>query len=96
MPQSPPDEDKSRRSVLQLIEGRTGVPSKVMLSDMGSEHGASPVIDPNSAASKLVPHVMSRGSRGYRLPIWMTLKPRFSSADTGVTIDLLPKSIAGL
>jgi len=55
VPQSPPDEDKSRRSVLQLIEGRTGVPSKVMLSDMGSEHGASPVIDPNSAASKLVP-----------------------------------------
>jgi len=55
MSKNPSDEQKARRSVLQLITERTGVPSKVMLSDMGSEHGASPLIDPSSAASKLVP-----------------------------------------
>src|SRR6185503_19159189 len=51
----PPDADKSRRTVLQLIADRTGIAPKVLLSESGSEHGASPVIDPSSAASRLVP-----------------------------------------
>ena len=55
MPQPPLDDLNSRRSVLQLIAEKTGVQSKVMLSDMGSEHGASPLIDPSSPNSKLVP-----------------------------------------
>jgi len=55
VPQPPLDEQNSHRSVLQLIAQRTGVPTGVVLSDVGSEHGASPVIDPSSAASKLVP-----------------------------------------
>jgi len=49
------DEPKSRRTVLELIAERTGQAPKVLLTDSGSEHGASPVVDPGSAASKRVP-----------------------------------------
>ncbi|MFN0008235.1 MAG: protein kinase domain-containing protein [Planctomycetota bacterium] len=52
---STPDEPKSRRTVLELIAERTGQAPKVLLTDSGSEHGASPVVDPGSAASKRVP-----------------------------------------
>ncbi len=50
-----PDEIKSRHTVLQLIAERTGLAPKVTLFDPGSEHGTSPLIDPSSSASKLVP-----------------------------------------
>jgi serine/threonine-protein kinase len=48
---------------LALIADRTGVAPKVFLSDLDSEHGASPVVDPASAASKLVP----QGRGNYQL-----------------------------
>ena len=63
MNESQPDESKSRRSVLQLIGERTGLAPKVLLSDSGSEHGASPVVDPSSAASKQ----MTQGRDKYQL-----------------------------
>ncbi len=62
MPQPPPD-DKSHRSILALIADRTGLAPKVLLSDSDSEHGASPVVDPSSATSKLVP----QGRGNYQL-----------------------------
>ncbi len=58
-----PDEPKSQRSVLAIIAERTGLAPKVLLSDLDSEHGASPVVDPSSAASKLVP----QGRGNYQL-----------------------------
>jgi serine/threonine-protein kinase len=57
------DEPKSQRSVLALIADRTGVAPKVFLSDLDSELGASPVVDPTSTASKLVP----QGRGNYQL-----------------------------
>jgi serine/threonine protein kinase len=48
-PPSPQDPD-SPPSVLQAITQRTGLAPKVLLSDTGSEHGASPVIAPGTAA----------------------------------------------
>ncbi len=63
MTQPPPDEQKSHRSILALIADRTGIAPKVLLSDSDSEHGASPVVDPSSATSKLVP----RGRGNYQL-----------------------------
>ena len=60
MSQPPSDEQKSRRTVLQLIAERTGLAPKVMLTDSGSEHGASPVIDPRSKASKVTPEGRSK------------------------------------
>jgi tetratricopeptide (TPR) repeat protein/tRNA A-37 threonylcarbamoyl transferase component Bud32 len=58
-----PDESKSRRTVLELIADRTGLAPKVLLTDSGSEHGASPVVDPGSAAAKRVP----QGREKYQL-----------------------------
>jgi serine/threonine-protein kinase len=58
--QPPPEDPKSRRTVLDLIADKTGKAPKVLLSDFGSEHGSSPVIDPKSAASKLVPQGRSK------------------------------------
>jgi len=54
--QLPPDASQSQRSVLALIEDRTGLKPKILLPDSDSEHGPSPVVDPNAAASRLVPH----------------------------------------
>ncbi len=62
MPQLPPD-DKSHRSILALIADKTGLAPKVLLSDSDSEHGASPVLDPTAATSKLVP----QGRGNYQL-----------------------------
>ncbi len=62
MPQMPSEEPKSQRSVLALIADRTGVAPKVFLSDLDSEHGTSPVVDPSST-SKLVP----QGRGNYQL-----------------------------
>jgi serine/threonine-protein kinase len=58
-----PDEPKSQRSVLAILGERTGLAPKVLLSDLDSEHGASPVVDPSSTASKLVP----QGRGNYQL-----------------------------
>jgi serine/threonine-protein kinase len=46
-----------------LITARTGLAPKVLLPDSDSEHGASPVVDPASAAAKLVP----QGRGNYQL-----------------------------
>ncbi len=62
MPQLPSD-DKSHRSILALIADRTGLAPKILLSDSDSEHGASPVLDPTAATSKLVP----QGRGNYQL-----------------------------
>ncbi|MCY3000600.1 MAG: protein kinase [Planctomycetota bacterium] len=48
-PPSPQDPD-SPPSVLQAITQRTGLAPKVLLSDTGSEHGASPVIAPGATS----------------------------------------------
>jgi len=58
-----PDEQKSQRSILALIADRTGLAPKVLLSDSDSEHGASPVVDPNAATTRLVP----QGRGNYQL-----------------------------
>jgi len=63
LPQPPPDEHQPHRSILALIADRTGLAPKVLLSDSNSEHGTSPVVDPSSASSKLVP----RGRGNYQL-----------------------------
>jgi serine/threonine-protein kinase len=49
--------------VLQTIAHRTGAAPKVLLPDSASEHGTSPVVDPGSAATKLVP----QGRGNYQL-----------------------------
>jgi len=59
----PPPDDKSHRSILALIGERTGIAPKVLLTDAGSEHGASPLVDPSSATTKLVP----QGRGNYQL-----------------------------
>ncbi len=63
MPQSPPDSPNSQRSVLQILGHRTGLASKVLLPDSGSEHGSSPVVDPGAPATRLVP----QGRGNYQL-----------------------------
>ncbi len=63
MPQSPPDSPNSQRSVLQILGHRTGLASKVLLPDSGSEHGSSPVVDPGAPAARLVP----QGRGNYQL-----------------------------
>ena len=55
------DED-SPRSVLQILGERNGFASKVLLSDVDSEAGSSPIVDP-AAAAKLVP----QGRGNYQL-----------------------------
>ncbi len=49
------DEPKEHRSILETLADRTGVSPKVLLPDSDSEHGASPVVAPNSPEAKLVP-----------------------------------------
>jgi serine/threonine-protein kinase len=63
MPQLPHEEPKSQRSVLQILGDRSGLASKVLLPDSDSEHGHSPVVDPGTAAVKLVP----QGRGNYQL-----------------------------
>ncbi len=63
MPQPSPEEPKAQRSVLAILGERNGLAPKVLLSDLDSEHGASPVLDPNAATSKLVP----QGRGNYQL-----------------------------
>jgi len=63
LPQPPPDEQKPRLSILALIADRTGIAPKILLSDSDSLHGTSPVVDPGSSASKLVP----QGRGNYQL-----------------------------
>jgi serine/threonine-protein kinase len=58
-----PDQPKPPRTVLELISEQSGLARKVLLPDSGSELGASPVVDPGSAASKLVP----QGRGNYQL-----------------------------
>ncbi len=62
MPQSPNEEPKSQRSVLQILGAKTGLAANVLLPDSDSEHGGSPVVAPG-AASKLVP----QGRGNYQL-----------------------------
>ncbi len=62
MPQSPNEEPKSQRSVLQILGAKTGLAAHVLLPDSDSEHGGSPVVAPG-AASKLVP----QGRGNYQL-----------------------------
>ena len=52
MTQPPQDEPNARRSILQLITDQTGQAPRVSLSDAGSEHGASPLVDPKAAAGR--------------------------------------------
>jgi serine/threonine-protein kinase len=55
VPHIPHEEPQSQRSVLQILGQHTGLASKVLLPDSNSELGASPLVQPGSAASKLVP-----------------------------------------
>jgi eukaryotic-like serine/threonine-protein kinase len=55
MPTIPPEEAKSRRTVLELLGDRSGKMPKLLLPDSGSEHGASPILDPGSSTTKPVP-----------------------------------------
>ncbi|MCC7014103.1 MAG: protein kinase [Planctomycetes bacterium] len=50
MTSAKPQDPDSPPSVLQAITQRTGLAPKVLLSDTGSEHGASPVIAPGSTS----------------------------------------------
>jgi serine/threonine-protein kinase len=50
-----PEEPDSPPSVLQSIADRTGLAPKVLLSDTGSEHGASQVVAAGAASTKLRP-----------------------------------------
>jgi len=59
VPAPPNDEQKSQRSVLQIL----GEHSKVQLPDSDSEPGAAPVVAPGSPMSKLVP----QGRGNYQL-----------------------------
>jgi len=75
VPQLPPDEKQPHAAmperdsgldhvtVLEWMAGKTGVAPKVLLPDSGSEHGSSPVVDPGSAATKLMP----QGRGNYQL-----------------------------
>ncbi len=63
MPHSTPDVPNSQRSVLDILGHRSGLASKVLLPDSGSEHGASPLVDPGAPAAKLVP----QGRGNYQL-----------------------------
>jgi serine/threonine-protein kinase len=63
LPPIQPDKPNDHRSILALIADRTGLAPKVLLTDSDSEHGASPVVDPTSSASKLVP----QGRGNYQL-----------------------------
>ncbi len=63
MKQPTPDENKSPRSILAILGERTGLAPKVLLSDLDSEHGGSPLVDPGSATAKLVP----QGRGNYQL-----------------------------
>ena len=58
-----PEEPKSPPSILADIQARTGLSPKVLLPDSDSEHGATPMVDPSSSASKLVP----QGRGNYQL-----------------------------
>ena len=62
MAKNPNQEPESPRSVLQILGERIGFASKVLLSDVDSEAGGSPIVDP-AAASKLVP----QGRGNYQL-----------------------------
>jgi len=57
------DEPKSPPSILQDIQARTGLSPKVLLPDSDSEHGASPLVDPNATSAKLMP----QGRGNYQL-----------------------------
>jgi len=61
--QPAPDESRSQRSVLAILGSRTGLAPKVLLPDSNSEHGTSPLVQPGSPASKLVP----QGRGNYQL-----------------------------
>ncbi|MBI5363874.1 MAG: serine/threonine protein kinase, partial [Planctomycetes bacterium] len=61
-PKSQRDDPKSPRSILQILGERSGLASKVLLTDADSEAGASPIVDPGAAA-KLVP----QGRGNYQL-----------------------------
>ncbi|MFN0243098.1 MAG: serine/threonine-protein kinase, partial [Planctomycetota bacterium] len=58
-----PDEPQSHRTVLASIAERTGLAPKVLLTDSGSEHGASPLVDPVASSTRLVP----QGRGNYQL-----------------------------
>ncbi|MFN0243099.1 MAG: protein kinase domain-containing protein [Planctomycetota bacterium] len=49
--------------MLASIAERTGAAPKVLLSDLTSEHGASPLVDPSASTAKLVP----QGRGNYQL-----------------------------
>ncbi len=92
-----PDANKSRRTVLQLIEERTGIPSKVLLSDSDSLHGSSPVVDPSAASSKLVP----QGRGNYQLlgeiargGMGVILKGHDTDLGRDVAVKVLDKALA--
>ncbi len=63
MPTPDPKDSKPHVTVLEWMAGRTGGAPKVLLPDSGSELGTSPVVDPGTAASKLVP----QGRGNYQL-----------------------------
>jgi serine/threonine-protein kinase len=93
-----PDQPKSPRTVLELIAGKTGLASKVLLPDSGSELGASPVVDPGSAASKLVP----QGRGNYQLlgeiargGMGVILKGHDTDLGRDVAVKVLGKDLAG-
>jgi len=92
-----PDSPKSQRTVLESIAHQTGLKPKVLLSDSDSEHGASPVVDPSSAASKLVP----QGRGNYQLlgeiargGMGVILKGHDTDLGRDVAVKVLGKELA--
>jgi serine/threonine-protein kinase len=80
-----------------LIADRTGHAPKVILSDSGSEQGASPIIDPKSAATKSVPQgrgkyqlagEIARGGMG------VILKGHDTDLGRDVALKVLDKELA--
>ncbi len=56
------EEPKEHRSILETLADRTGISPKILLPDSDSEHGASPVVAPNTAGEKPLP----RGRGNYQ------------------------------
>ena len=63
MTQPPQADPNAHRTVLQLIAEQTGTRPRVSLSEAGSEHGSSPLIDPGSPSARLMP----QGRQKYQL-----------------------------